>query len=131
MTPNGPVPDLSRALSGHPEALVVERAPKLEEPWVWAGTGTNTAFAGPWGISYAPNLTPDQNTGLGIWTEDMFVRALRRGKHLGHGRPIMPPMPWRAYATLSDEDLSAIFAFLRSLPPIENHAPVSRPPGGG
>src|SRR5262249_7346817 len=63
-TAKGPEPDMARMLSGHPESLVVTRAPKLEEPWAWAGTGTNTAFAGPWGISYAPNLTPDQNTGL-------------------------------------------------------------------
>ena len=126
-TASGPEPDPERMLSGHPERLVVDGAPRLDDPWSWAGTRTNTAFGGPWGISYAPNLTPDQNSGLGIWTEDMFVRALRLGKHLGHGRPILPPMPWRAYAQLTDEDLSAIFVFLRSIPAIENHAPVSRP----
>src|SRR5262252_2146992 len=77
MGANGPEPDMTRFLSGHPEQMGALPAAKPQGPWLWAGAATNTAFTGPWGVSYAANLTPDQNTGLGIWTEDMFVRAMR------------------------------------------------------
>jgi mono/diheme cytochrome c family protein len=129
MGANGPEPDMSRMLSGHPETLKVTPAPALAEPWVWAGTGSNSAFAGPWGISYAINLTPDADTGLGSWNEDIFVKALRTGKHMGESRPIQPPMPWPAYAQMTDEDLKAVFAYLRSIPAIVNRPPAYEPPG--
>ena len=82
-----------------------------------------TAWSGPWGISYAINLTPDQNTGIGIWTEDMFIKALRTGRHMGTSRPILPPMPWQEFATATDADLKAMFAYFKSLPPIQNRVP--------
>ena len=82
-----------------------------------------TAWAGPWGISFAANLTPDQNTGLGIWTEDMFLNAIRKGRHMGVSRRILPPMPWQVFRNLTDEDLKAIFAYLRSVPPVHNRVP--------
>ena len=128
MGPKGPHPDMSRMLSGHPEKLKMPPAPQLPPgPWVWIGAGTNTAFAGPWGISYTPNLTPHK-TGLADWTEEMFIKAIRTGKHLGVGRPIMPPMPWPAYSQMTDSDLKAVFAFLRSIPPIANQPPPYAPP---
>jgi hypothetical protein len=74
-------------------------------------------------VSYAANLTPDRDTGLGVWTEEMFVKALRSGKHMGASRAIMPPMPWRAYQHATDEDLKAMYAYLRTLRPITNHVP--------
>ena len=80
----GPEPDMTRMLSGHPQDMVVT-PPKLQGPWVWAGAGTNTAFAGPWGVSFTANLTPDPETGLGKWTEDTFIEALRSGRHEGRG----------------------------------------------
>jgi hypothetical protein len=123
MGPNGPEPDMTRALSGHPEQMGPLPAAQAQGPWLWAGAATNTAFSGPWGVSYAANLTPDQNTGLGIWTEDMFVKAIRTGKHMGVSRPILPPMPWPAFRNASDEDLKAIYAYLRTLPPVTNHVP--------
>jgi mono/diheme cytochrome c family protein len=128
MGPQGPEPDMSRMLSGHPEELKLPPPPPLAGPWLWAGAGTNTAFAGPWGISYAANLTPDQETGLGVWSEDTFVKALRSGKHMGGSRPIMPPMPWNWYAKMTDDDLKSVFAYLRSIPPMKNHVPVYQPP---
>ena len=131
MGANGvPEPDMTRMLSGHPEDLKMPDPPKPVGPWIASIAATSTAFAGPWGISYAINLTPDQNTGLGIWTEDMFVKAMKTGKHFGTSRPIMPPMPWHAYAMLSDEDLKAMYAYLKSVPPIVNHVPdsVEAPP---
>ena len=96
MGPNGPEPDMTRMLSGHPEKAEVGKPPKLEGAWMAAVSNDFTAWSGPWGISYTANLTPDQNTGLGIWTEDMFIKAIREGKHMGTSRPILPPMPWPA-----------------------------------
>ena len=115
-------------LSGHPEAMVLPPPPKTEGPWMWVSTGTNTAFAGPWGISYTANLTPDPNTGIGIWTEDQFVKTLRTGKHWGAGRPIMPPMPWQNVAQMTDEDIKAVYAYLKSIKPVVNHVPDYQPP---
>ena len=126
--PEGPHPDMTRRLSGHPEVLVMDAPPALAGAWMWVGAATNTAFAGPWGVSFAANLTPDENTGLGIWTEEMFIGALRTGKHMGQSRPIAPPMPWPAYGQMTDEDLKAVFAYLRTIPPIVNRVPDYQPP---
>jgi len=133
MGPKGPEPDMSRMLTGHPEGFVLPEPPKMapDAPWNWAGAATATAFAGPWGISYAINLTPDQNTGIGIWTEEMFVQAMRTGRHMGQSRPILPPMPWHGIGQMTDQDLDAMFAYLRSLPPVKNRVPdavVAEPP---
>jgi hypothetical protein len=120
----GPEPDMSRALSGHPQELVMPPAPALGHgPWLWAGAATNTAFAGPWGVSFTANLTPDPETGLGRWTPETFLQALRTGRHEGVGRPILPPMPWPVYRQATDEDLRSIFAYLQALPPIRNKVP--------
>jgi cytochrome c553 len=124
MGPNGPEPDMTRALSGHPTDLIVPPAPAPTGPWIWSGTASNTAFAGPWGISFTANLTPDPETGLGKWTEEMFLMALRSGRHEGKGRPILPPMPYRYVGSLSDDDLKAVFAYLRSLPAVANRVPA-------
>lgn len=128
MTDKGPAPDNDRMLSGHPSQMQLPPAPKPQGPWIWSGAATNTAFAGPWGVSFAANLTPDTNTGLGIWDEKMFAAAMRTGKHFGQARPIQPPMPWPAIAQLTDEDLSAVFAYLKSIPPIRNQVPDYQPP---
>jgi len=126
---NGPEPDMSRMLSGHPEFAKMPPAPASQGPWIWGGSATNTAFYGPWGVSFAMNLTPDVNTGMGIWTEEMFMKALRTGKHFGQSRPIMPPMPASAYGQMNDEDLKAVYAYLRSIPPVKNLVPDYQPPG--
>jgi hypothetical protein len=81
-------------------------------------------------VSYAVNLTPDEQTDIGLWTEDVFVAAIRNGKHMGEGRPILPPMPWNYYRNMSDDDLKAIYAYLRSLPAISNQVPAPTPPPG-
>jgi hypothetical protein len=131
MGANGvPEPDMSRMLSGHPEGMKLPPPPKPVGPWEIAATATNTAWAGPWGISYTMNLTPDENTGIGIWTEDMFFKAMRTGKHMGVSRPIMPPMPWFNYGKATDEDLRSIYAYLRSIPPIKNRIPDYEEPKG-
>ena len=129
MGEKGPEPDMSRMLSGHPESMKLPPPPKLEGPWEMLATSTLTAWAGPWGISYTANLTPDENTGIGIWTEDMFIRAMRTGKHMGTSRQILPPMPWPWYGQARDDELKAIFAYLKSIPPIKNRVPDPTPPG--
>lgn len=121
--PNGPEPDMTRQLSGHPEGMIMPPPPAGQGPWLWSGAATNTAFAGPWGVSFTANLTPEPETGLGRWTEATFLQALRSGRHEGQGRPILPPMPYPMYRQATDEDLGAVFAYLQSIPPIRNKVP--------
>ncbi|HJW92423.1 MAG TPA: diheme cytochrome c-553 [Thermoanaerobaculia bacterium] len=123
MGPKGPQPDMSRMLSGHPENFAMPPAPKGNGAWMWSGAATNTAFAGPWGVSFARNLTPDDHTGIGIWSEEMFVNTIRSGKHWGVSRPILPPMPWANYAKMNDEDLRSVYTYLRSIKPVKNQVP--------
>ena len=129
--PNGPEPDMDRMLSGHPQELVMPESPKMSGPWGYAGSHTNTAFSGPWGVSYTKNLTPEPLTGIGIWSEEMFMKTIRSGRHWGVGRPILPPMPWFNYAKMSDDDLRAVYRYLRTIKPIKNEVPdaiVAPPP---
>ncbi|HET9156891.1 MAG TPA: c-type cytochrome [Myxococcaceae bacterium] len=128
MGPKGPELDTERLLSGHPEQLAATQAPALPGPWVVATVGTLTAWSGPWGISYTANLTPDRETGLGAWTEQNFVDAMRTGRHLGRGRPILPPMPWEMVGKLTDQDLRAVFAYLKTIPAVKNRVPQPIPP---
>ncbi len=132
MTPQGPVDDSSRTLSGHPaNAPLPPMDTKALQPGNWILFAPDlTAFVGPWGVSYTANLTPDSATGTGAWSEEVFIKALRTGKHLGqeNGRPILPPMPWPSIGKLKDDDLKAIYAYLRSLPPISNRVPAPLSP---
>jgi mono/diheme cytochrome c family protein len=130
-TPKGPVPDMSRSLSGAPADIKIPPIPAgVISPAGWGALGTNdmTAWAGPWGVSFAANLTPDKATGIGAWTEAAFVKSLRTGKHKGVLRDILPPMPWQGLAKLTDDDLKAMFAYLQSLKPIQNKVPDPIPP---
>ncbi len=133
MGPHGPVLDESRLLSGQPAHEPIPEIPQgvlAPDKWMAVTNGHLAAWAGPWGVSFARNLTPDVETGLGSWTEAMFIKTLRTGKQMGEGRPILPPMPWENFAKLTDADLKAIFAYLKSLPPVRNsvHDPI--PPAG-
>jgi cytochrome c553 len=127
MTPHGPEPDTSRLLSGHPQS---EAIPAItgKSDWILFSPGI-TAFAGPWGVSYAANLTPD-DTGIGNWTFEQFQTAIRQGKYKGlkESRPLMPPMPWQMYRNFSDEDLKAVYAYLKSIKPVNNLVPAYTPP---
>ena len=123
MGAQGPEPDLTRALTGHPQDMVLPPPPAASGPWIWHGAATNTAFAGPWGVSFTANLTPDPETGLGKWTEDMFIATMRTARHQGKGRPILPPMPVKMIGKANDEDLKSIFAYLQSLAPVKNRVP--------
>jgi mono/diheme cytochrome c family protein len=125
-----PGPDLSRALSGHPQQVPITKAAQLDSrgSFSWAGVPTNTAFSGPWGVSFAANLTPDVHTGTGIWTFDIFKNTIRNGRHWGVARPLLPPMPWFNYREMTDEDLAAVFAYTRTLKPISNQVQQPLPP---
>ena len=128
MGKNGPEPDMSRMLSGHPDSIKLPPAPPPSGPWIVAISATNTAYAGPWGTSYTANLTPDSATGLGSWNRDTFIQTIRSGRHMGRGRELLPPMPVPVYRNFSDDELGAIFAYLHTIPAIENHVPPPLPP---
>jgi len=131
MTPKGPVPDEARILSGHPaDEKLPEVPPNLFGPDRWGAITNNnlTGWVGPWGTSYASNLTPDLETGIGNMNEELFIRILRTGKFMGGTRDILPPMPWQEIGMLTDGDLKAVFAFLTSLKPLKNQVPAARPP---
>jgi cytochrome c553 len=124
MGPNGPEPDTDLFLSGHQAAVKLPPPPAPSGPWIGNIAAMLTAFAGPWGISYAQNLTPDPETGVaGSYTEEQFVMTIREGKKQGRGRAILSPMPWPVFRNLTDEDLKSIFAYLQTIKPIKNRVP--------
>lgn len=129
MTPHGPDIDSAHQFSGHPASLPVSKVDAaMLQSWVLFNQSL-TAFVGPWGVSFAANITSDE-TGIGNWTEAQFFKAIREGKYKGmdNTRPLLPPMPWNMYRNASDEDLRAIFAYLKSTPPVENRVPAPIPP---
>lgn len=71
----------------------------------------------PFGVIYAPNLTPDAETGLGRWTPDAFWRALHHGRS-ADGRLLYPAFPYPQYTRVLREDADALFAYLQSLAPV-------------
>jgi mono/diheme cytochrome c family protein len=91
-------------------------------------SGSELGWEGPWGVTYARNLTPDMETGIGSWSEEDLVTAIRQG-HRPDGSPILPPMPWPAYSHMSDADIRALAAFIKSLPPVSHKVPDRVPPG--
>lgn len=125
MSKNGPEIDFSRRLSGHPSSEPIGKIDQsvMKEGWMLFGMGL-TSYVGPWGLSYSANLTSD-STGIGMWTEEQFFRAIRTGvsKGIEGNRPLLPPMPWFVYKNLKDEDLKAIFAYLKSTKPVKNVVP--------
>ncbi len=130
MTAQGPAMDMSKMLSGHrADATLAPYDSTMIGPWFLLYSEL-TAAVGPWGTSYAANLTPHE-TGIKNWTEETFINIFKTGKHLGleNGRPIMPPMPWEAFKMLSEEDMKAMFAYLKSIPPVDNMVPAYSPPG--
>ena len=114
-------PDMAYFMAGHRAA---DPAPAWDAAQEAKGIGmlvssSGTAYAGPWGVTYARNLTPDPTTGIGKWNEDAFVYVLREGT-------LKPPMPNLLYGNLSDDDLKAIFAYLQSVPPVKNLVPFRK-----
>ena len=124
--PGGMVPDPARLLSGHPSASGAPDKPaKMGDIHV---AGDLTAWYGPWGLSYTANLTPDPTTGIGKrYNEAAFIKTMRTGKK-PEGEDLLPPMPWPNYAQMTDSDLKAIYAYLRTLKPVENNVKAGAAP---
>ncbi|GAA4281367.1 c-type cytochrome [Gaetbulibacter aestuarii] len=123
-TENGMELDFDRLLSGYPaDEVLPEYDPNTAKSYILFNMGLTSA-TGPWGTSFAGNLTPD-DSGIGTWSEEQFLRAIKKGlyKGLEGSRPLLPPMPWQSYKNLPDDDLKAIFAYLKSIKPIENVVP--------
>lgn len=130
MTDKGPLQDSTLLLSGHPAKMP---APPVDQKELAAkgvaATQTLTAWVGPWGTSFAANISSD-STGIGNWKFEQFEKAIREGKYHGldGSRPIMPPMPLESFVHFTNEELSAIFAYLKSTPPTNNVVPAYVPP---
>jgi mono/diheme cytochrome c family protein len=129
-TANGMELDSSRLLSGHQAQSPMLPADRKElESKGLVLTGDLTTWIGPWGVSYTANLTSDP-TGIGNWTEAQFFKAIREGKYKGmdNTRSLLPPMPWPMYKNMTDDELKAIFAYLKSTVPVKNVVPPPQPP---
>lgn len=131
MTPQGPAPDMDRYLSGYnAEMPLGEYDTTLAASGQWAlFKGDLTAAAGPWGVSFAANITSD-GTGIGNWSLENFRKAMKEGKYKGidNSRPILPPMPWQNFAQLTDKDIEAMFEYLKTVKPVKNLVPQAIPP---
>lgn len=131
ITPEGLVTlDSNRLLSGHPAGVPGPNVDRAEvQRKGLAVTDLLTAWVGPWGVSYAANLTSD-DTGTGTWSEEQFMYAIRNGKFKGlaGSRPLLPPMPWEMYQHMTDDELKAIFAYLKTTKPVRNVVPAAEPP---
>jgi hypothetical protein len=129
MGPHGPevIPELR--FSGYPADRPLQKIDTnvVKQGWVMLA-GDLTAAVGPWGVSFAANITPDE-TGIGNWTEHNFLTAIRHGKFKGleNNRSLLPPMPWFVYKNLTDEDLKSIFAYLKTMPAVKNVVPAPKP----
>lgn len=130
MTAMGPVLDSALWLSGHPAGMPpVDVNRKEIESKGLAVAADLTEWVGPWGVSYTANLTPDP-TGIGTWSEEQFIYCLRHGKYKGleGSRDLLPPMPWPFVGQMTDNELKAVFAYLKSIKPINNLVPMAKAP---
>jgi hypothetical protein len=138
-----PVPELSRAQPGpvargrylvgmlgcancHTDgALIGEPHPQR----ALAGSRIGIAVSNPLedprpGVVYPGNITPDVRTGTGAWSDEALIRVIRTGID-AYGRRHLPVMPWPIYANIADDDVLAIVAYLRAIPPIEFEVPAN------
>jgi len=117
-------PDPKRPFSGRPQTTM---APSQNNNEIHASLDL-TAWAGPWGVSYGANLSPDPETGLkSRYTEASFIKTLRTGKK-PEGEELLPPMPWPNFAQMTDEDLKSIYAYLQTLKPVKNFVRTAAAP---
>jgi hypothetical protein len=118
--------------SGYPSERVLPEisTDAVQRGWIQMNEDF-TAFAGPWGVSFAANLTSD-DTGIGSWKLEQFKTALKKGKLKGleNGRDLLPPMPWQNYVNLTDEDLKAMFYYFKNTKPVNNVVPAPIQPSG-
>lgn len=127
---HGPEPVPGLELSGYRSKLETPSVSMdaFNKGWVLMNNDL-TAAAGPWGISFAANITSD-TTGIGTWSEAQFKKAMMQGKFKGidGARDLLPPMPWPNFRNMKDEDISAIYAYLKSTRPVKNVVPAPLPP---
>ena len=127
MGPQGPQVIKSTMLSGYPSNREIMQGDPavLKQGWILFVPDLTSA-SGPWGVSFAANLTSDQS-GIGNWTEENFIRALKEGRYKGiaNSRMLLPPMPWQNFANVTEDDIKAIFAYLKSIPPVSNVVPAA------
>jgi mono/diheme cytochrome c family protein len=90
--------------------------------------GSEMGWAGPWGIAYAANLTPDSLTGLGRWSASEISKAIRTGNR-PDGRQLSAAMPWLNFSNLTDDDALAIANYLKTLRPVKHAVPRPLKPG--
>ena len=130
MGPKGPQLDIDHRFSGYPADRPIAKVDgaTAKSGWLLFG-GDLTSSVGPWGMSFAANISSD-STGIGNWTEAQFLTAIRKGKSKGieSNRDLLPPMPWQNFSHLSDDDLRAIFAYLKSTKPVHNVVPAPKAP---
>ena len=117
------IPELD--LSGFPSNGIVPPIDlkSISKGWIMFNPD-GTSHLGPWGQTFAANLTSDPS-GIGNWTEENFIRAIREGKYKGleNSRDLLPLMPWYFYKNLTDEDLISIFYYLKTTRPVANIVP--------
>jgi len=130
MGERGPEAIKELMFSGYPSERVLPEISTnaLQKGWIQMNEDF-TAFAGPWGVSFAANLTSD-DTGIGSWKLEQFKTALKKGKFKGleNGRDLLPPMPWQNFVNLTDEDLKAMFYYFKNTKPVNNVVPAPKPP---
>jgi hypothetical protein len=143
VTPGGPaalggrLPDETRAFAGHPADQAMGPLPTVSAPGKWTvnvRAPDYTAWAGSFGIAYTANLTPDPATGwLEGWTDADFIKVIRTGKAHDGTRDVVGTMMrvCLRMAKATDDDLKAVFAYLRSLAPVPNDVPAYDPPDAG
>jgi len=121
--------DSAHLLAGYIGTPVADVSRKDVQSKGWAVTTDLTSWVGPWGVAYTANLTSD-STGIGKWNEERFMYAIRYGKYngLASGRDLNPVMPWTMYKNMTDDELKAIFAYLKSTRPVNNAVPPPVPP---
>ena len=129
MGPMGPEPDMDKRLSGYRSEVPLPPVDTnvIKKGWVLVN-GELTGWAGPWGASFTANITSDE-TGIGSWTEEQFKKAITQGKWKGMdgNRTLLPPMPWQDFSHFTDEDVKAIYTFLKSTKPVKNIEPTIKP----
>jgi hypothetical protein len=131
MSPQGPMVIPGLMLSGYPAERPLPKADAEVIKKGWSLINEDfTAYAGMWGVSFGANLTSDQ-TGIGNWIEENFKRAMKEGKYKGieGSRMLLPPMPWTNFMKMTDEDVRAIFLYLKSTKPVSNVVPMPIAPG--
>ncbi len=125
-------PDKDRFLSGYPEDKPLPELPYAE---IIAGemeksfyTTDATVWVGRWGVSFAANLTPDPETGIGAMSEEDFIEIFRKKEHFSQENPLITPMPVNVYSQLTFFELRSIYIYLQTLKPISNEVPARIPP---